>query len=102
MAADGQVEQGRLARPLRNDSMQNTMANDLTSGAALSKTPTKDENATNGTEEKQDDSAEGTDGAPPESVFQLHIKLPHEPGATSVMCSTHEYALRSREELAKF
>ncbi|PSK60171.1 Clustered mitochondria [Elsinoe australis] len=75
------------------------MANDLPSGAALSKTPTKDENATNGTEEKQDDSAEGTDGAPPESVFQLHIKLPHEPGATSVMCSTHEQVQDIRQSI---
>lgn len=50
-----------------------------------------DEHATNGTVEAEKPEEEAAqDGQPPESVFQLKIKLPHEPFEASVMCSTHE------------
>ncbi|KAF4555686.1 putative clustered mitochondria protein [Elsinoe fawcettii] len=67
-------------------------------GAALSEVTSK-EQTTNGVEKKQDGAADGGGGTPPESVFQLHIKLPHEPGATSVMCSTHEQVQDIRQSI---
>ncbi|KAF2222720.1 clustered mitochondria-domain-containing protein [Elsinoe ampelina] len=68
-------------------------------GAALSKSNSKEDPVGNEAQQDQDGSGEAGEGAPPESVFQLHIKLPHEPGATSVMCSTHEQVQDIRQSI---
>lgn len=63
---------------------------DIIAGAVKAAPQPTEEHATNQAGDNQDIEGEG-DGAAPESVFQLHIELPHAPNATSVMCSTHEY-----------
>lgn len=70
------------------------MATDIPSpGSPSLNPPVEDPAVTDQAADKQDGAAEEAEGdeAAPESVFQLHIKLPHPPHATSVMCSTHEY-----------
>ncbi|PNS20168.1 Clustered mitochondria [Sphaceloma murrayae] len=69
-------------------------------GAAQSQDINEEQQIENGSEAKQDGPADAAaEGAPAESVFQLHIKLPHEPGATSVMCSTHEQVQDIRQSI---
>lgn len=60
-----------------------------------------DQPVINGSEKKPDAEEEenGAEGPSPESVFQLHIKLPHPPHATSVMCSTHEQVQDIRQSI---
>lgn len=72
-------------------------------GPVTSQPSPEDQHVVNGTEPKLEGEGEGegdvADGSTPESVFQLHIKLPHPPHTTSVMCSTHEQVQDIRQSI---
>ncbi|KAF2151056.1 hypothetical protein K461DRAFT_295145 [Myriangium duriaei CBS 260.36] len=70
-------------------------------GPVTSQPPADDQHVANGSEPKPegDGDADAVEGSAPESVFQLHIKLPHAPHATSVMCSTHEQVQDIRQSI---